>query len=96
MQRYGNVAGFIYRAQQQESPKPEPEPENEDLQRFKETCESDQVKLCRGCGKLLPLHYFPRSESCRDGLTWRCKACMVKNELYNQKRAKRLSEAGSE
>jgi hypothetical protein len=99
MIHYGNVAGFIYRTQQQEQPKQEqqpkqePEPENEDLQRFKQLC-ATKMKRCSRCGEELPPECFYRNKGNSGGLNYHCKACEAEYKRRRRELARKRKEEG--
>lgn len=39
--------------------------------------EQTDRKICRKCGKSLPLDQFNKNKACRDGLQSYCRACMA-------------------
>ena len=86
MIKYGNVAGFVYSACQQEAPKPKEKPKPKCvIQEHK----NSPTKKCTGCGEVLPLDYFKVNERAPGGHDRYCRACECRNEVYKMERAKR-------
>lgn len=42
-----------------------------------------ETKVCKSCGKELPLEDFPKNKGCKDGHTNFCKICTRKNKIRN-------------